>query len=153
MPSRTAPSHKSTNVRTYNENARTLLFALAAGSAAVSLGAFDGVFARLPEPVDLALAVFAALFAAAAYALDRGLRARIDALPAALLVFIALCGDALAMLVALQGIAAMAHGMAALAVFLAAPLGLAANLPALRAIARRLRRAPARSPGASPAAT
>ena len=156
MPPRIASSGKSTNVRmkgAAGASACPLAVTLLCWAGAVSLGAFDGVFARLPAPVDLGLAVFAALFAAGAYALDRELRACVDAAPAAFLVFVAVAGDALGALVASQGIAAMAHAAPALAAFFAAPLGLAASVPALRAIARRFSSAPGRSPGASPAAT
>lgn len=129
---------KSTNVRVETGEPRALGVALAAWASAVSLAAFDGMFARLPMAVDLALAAFATLFAAATYALDAGVRAKVDAASATFLALLALAGDALAAHFAIHGLGAAVDGAGALLAFFAMPLALAAHLPVLAALARTL---------------
>jgi len=147
-----APSfrHKSTNVRIEADaTGRTLGITLAAWPALVALGAFDGVFSRLPLAVDVALAGFMALFAIGTYAVDGSVRARIDATPRALLAFVALSADASLVLVALGGSGDIAHGGLALLTLFVAPLGIAAHLPLLRAPANAARPVSRRHPRAS----
>jgi hypothetical protein len=152
---------KSTNVRVdmpgpaREQPARAIALALAAWAGAVALGAWDDVFLRLGTATDVALAIFAALFAVGVYALDDAVRGAVDALPAARIAAIALTGDAaLAMALSLQGSGALFGGAFALATLFAAPLASAAHVPLARAIAaRRFRSAAARSPGARRAAT
>ena len=157
---------KSTNVRVEysrpaalgaeEETGRVVALALVAWAALAALGAADGVFARLGPALDASLAAFAALFAALAYALDRGVRERIDAMRILLVAVVALGGDAaLGAALATAGMQALARGPLALLAFFGAPLALAAHLPLGRALARgrRLRSATARPPGARRAAT
>lgn len=147
------PSENSTNVRIKNSTGRALGLAAGVWALAVALAAFDGVFARLPVAVDLALAAFATLFAAGAYVLDAEVRARVEAAPVASVAFVAFLGDGLLAGLAWQGVEVPVRGAGALLAFFGMPLALAANLPALAAAARRLRSAVARRPGARPAAT
>jgi hypothetical protein len=126
---------KSTNVRIEGDAARSLGLALAAWGALVGLAVFDGVFSRLPAAVDFALAVFAALLAAATYALDASVRARIDAAPGALLAFCALAADAPLGLAAFGGAGDIGRGALAWLAFFVAPLGLAAHVALLRRLA------------------
>ena len=158
MPNAT-PSTNSTNVRLASDRdagatGRGLALALVAWAFAVALAAFDGVFARLDAGWDLALAVFAAAFAIGAYVLDPALRALVDRGSFARLGALALAGDA-ALAIALFAAApeGLVRGAMPLLAYFAAPVALAAHMPAMRALARRLRRAPGRSPGARPAAT
>jgi hypothetical protein len=151
-------SDKSTNVRIQESFASedampALALALFVWAGLVGLGAFDGVFARLPLGVDLALAIFAAAFAAGSYALDASLRRAVDRVPFPALAAIALAADGALGISLTERPAELVHGVNALLAFFAAPVAFAAHLPAARAIARRFRREPARSPGASPAAT
>jgi len=139
---------KSTNVRLERGAGRTLGLALGAWGVVVALAAFDGVFARLPLAVDLALAAFATLLAAAAYAMDANVRARVDAASGVVLVLVALAADAPLGLVAFGGAGDIARGALALLVFFAAPLGIAAHLPLLRRLARIWRRPRAARPSA-----
>lgn len=153
-----AAAKKSTNVRIHDRDGagdgpRPLAAALGVWAGCVALAAYDGVFARLGAEVDIALAVFAVTFAAASYALDASVRAIVDRMPFARLAAIALAGDAAIAIAVAERPAEMAQGVSALLAFFAAPLALAAHVPAAVALARRFRRAPARSPGASPAAT
>ncbi|HSN20465.1 MAG TPA: hypothetical protein VLS49_07305 [Usitatibacter sp.] len=163
---RAAFSAKSTNVRVQwsdstlvpaveERPAAALALALGLWGAAVAVAAADGVFARLGTGLDLALAAFAALFAAGTYALDERVRERIDATRPRVVAAVALGGDAaLAACMIAAGPASLAQGPLALVAFFAAPLALAAHLPLARALrSRRLRRGSGRSPGARPAAT
>jgi hypothetical protein len=131
---------------------RALAVALAIWAAAVSLGAADGVFARLGPEVDFALASFGALFALGTYALDAGVRGAVHRVPAGLLAVGALVPDAglgLA-LDAAPSLEALARGPLALLAFFGMPLALVAHA-ALAAAA--LSSAPAKSPVSRPAAT
>jgi hypothetical protein len=154
-----AAPDKSTNVRIDEDSgdaraaARSLALALALWAGAIALGAFDGVFVRLGATLDIALALFAAAFACATYVLDRPVRAVVDRVPLAALAFLALAGDGSLAWAAAQRPMELAQDANALLAFFAAPLALAAHVPAASAVARCFRRAPARSPGASPAAT
>jgi hypothetical protein len=164
-----AVSEKRTNVRFYRRSddahgadareggtaGRTVALALGVWLGLVALAAADGVFLRLGGALDAALAAFAALFAAASYALDREVRQWVDEAPVAIVAAVALGGDAaLAMALAASGAPALAGGALALLAFFAAPVALAAHLPLARAWAgRRLRSAARRSPGARPAAS
>lgn len=153
-----AASNKSTNVRIHDREpagdvSRTLAAALLVWAGCVALGAYDRVFARLGTEVDIALAIFAATFAPASYALDDSVRASVDRMPFARLAAIALAGDAAIAIAVAERPAELAQGVGALLAFFAAPLAFAAHVPAALALARRFRRAPARSPGASPAST
>lgn len=60
--------------------ARALLLALTLAGALVALGIADGVFERLGVELCAALAVFAAAFALATYALDPQVRRYVDGL-------------------------------------------------------------------------
>lgn len=129
---------KSTNVRIQPAEPRALGAGLVLWAGAVSLAAADGVFARLPVAVDLALAVFATFFAAATYAWDAGVRAKVDAASGIFLALLAFAGDALAVRFAILGAHALAYDANALIAFFALPLALAAHLPVAAGIARTL---------------
>ena len=131
-----APSTISTNVRIQPSDGRAVCLGLGAWALAVSLAAFDGVFARMPAAVELSLAAFAALFAAATYAWDGGVRARVDQTPLAVLAFLALVGDALLAFLAFDESRTALHGADPLLVFFVVPLALAAHLPLAGSLAR-----------------
>ncbi len=130
------------------ETARVLALAAALWGCVVGIAAFDGAFERFDAASLAALAAFVSLFAAASYLLDpqlHGYAARWEPARTAAL--------ALAFLAALA--VSLALGSAPFAMFLA-PLGALASAAA--AGGARLRRAakpaaPAKSPGATRAAT
>jgi hypothetical protein len=143
------------------DSARTIALALAAWGAAVAWAALDGVFARLDAPVAVALAAFAAAYAAGTYALDPGVRAFVHRASRAQLIFAAALADGLLLVVAAVALAhahplaALGHFPLALVAYFGMPLAGVAHLAALAAPAPappRLRSSPARSPGATPAA-
>jgi hypothetical protein len=139
------------------ECASVLGLALAIWGAAVAFGAGEGVFAKLSPATLAAVAIFALAYVPATVLLDRGIGeflARVDArvMGLALVVFaILLVG------LALSGegplLARLGQQSGAMAAFFVAPViaGLATG-----AVFRSLgapRSAPAKSPGATPAAT
>lgn len=139
---------------------RVLTVTLALWGGGVALAAWEGVFAKL-APVTFALLVaFAIVYAAASYALDRGLHeVAAEAAPRALWT-VALLADAVLAVMAF----AIARGQApiletlarfpyAIAALFVAPLAVALHAAALGQKPKRVRSAPARSPGANPAAT
>ncbi len=131
-------SQNSTNVRIGDTAGRALAVALACWGSAVALAAWDGVFARLPAALDIGLAAFATLFAAAAYAWDEDVRVRVGATPPLVLAFLALVGDALLAFLAFHGGLAARRGADPLLVFFVVPLALAAHLPLAGSLARAL---------------
>ncbi len=152
MPFPTSPKN-STNVRT--DAPRGAIAALVAWTAFVAFAGIHGVFARVGAPTLGALALFASLFAVAAYGLDAEVREWVDRAGAGALVPVAMATDAA---LALAAIAALRAGLApgawpcAVGLLCALPAALVASLAAARAGARRLSSAPGRSPGARPAA-
>ena len=149
MPNRPIPEN----------TARTVAVTLAAWGGAVAWGAIDGVFARLDAPVAIALAAFAVAYAAGTYALDAGVRGFVHRASRAQLLGAAAIFD---FVVALGIGSALGHANSlaaftrlplALVAYFGIPLAVVASLAALTAPAiPRLRSAPARSPGAKPAA-
>ena len=146
-----------------NENSRLVLaVTLVLWGGGVALAAWEGVFAKLSPVTFGLLALFASAYAGASYGLDRGLRgvaaeAGIERLwTAALLADAVLAVTAFAIargdVAAIEALARFPYALSALFV---APLAVALHLAALgRTTARRrVRSAPARSPGANPAAT
>jgi len=144
------------------ENTRLVLaVTLALWGGGVALAAWEGVFAKL-APVTFALLVaFAVVYAAASYALDRGLHAAAADTGARALWIAALLGDAVLAVTGftaarapgpvLETLASFPYAIAALFV---APLAVALHAAALQAAQpKRVSSAPARSPGANPAAT
>jgi hypothetical protein len=131
-------------------------------AGSVAAAAWEGVFAKLSPVTFAALALFAMGFAAASYGLDRALRGLAAQTSAATLWSAALAADvvllatafalALARTPALESLAGFPYAMSALFV---APLAVTLHIAAFaRAAARRrVSSAPARSPGANPAAT
>ena len=146
--------------RPISENTACILFVTLVGWAgSVAWAGADGVSARLDPAVALALAGFATAYAAGTYALDAGVRAFLHRASRAQWLLAAAAADTL---VALAVGAALAHTdplaaftrlPLALVAYFGIPLAAVANLAALAApAAPRLRTAPARSPGAKPAA-
>jgi hypothetical protein len=149
-----------------------LAVTLALWAGSVAAAGCEGVFAKLSPVTVVLLALFAAGFAAAGYALDRGLRswAAQTALPglglAALAADAILVATAIALAVAdapaLENVARFPYVMSTLFV---APLAVALHIAAFaraRLVPRqhgtseddpRVSSKPARSPGANPAAT
>jgi hypothetical protein len=141
---------------------RVLATTLVLWGCGVAAAAWEGVFAKLAPATFAVLALFTIAYAAASYTLDRGLRNLAAQSGAAPLWGAALAGDVLLMATAFAVSRADAPAVEALARFpfamsalFVAPLALAFHIAALdRAAARRrVRSAPARSPGANPAAT
>jgi hypothetical protein len=145
------------------ENSRLVLaVTLALWGGAVALAGWEGVFAKLSPVTFGLLALFASAYAAASYGLDRGLRsvaaqAGIERLwTAALLADAVLAVTAFAIARAdAPAIESLARFPYALAALFVAPLAVALHAAAFGSAAarRRVRSAPARSPGANPAAT
>lgn len=136
------------------ECASVLGLALAIWGAAVALAALEGVFAKLSPATLTALAIFALAYAPATVLLDRAIGeflGRIDirvtgvalAVLAVLLVGLGLSGEGALL-------ARLGQESGAMAAFFVAPVtaGLAAGF-----FSHSPRSAPAKSPGASPAAT
>ena len=145
------------------ENSRLVLATtLALWGGSVAAAGWEGVFAKLSPLTTVLLAFFAMAFAAASYGLDRGLRSvaaqtRLPALGLAALAADAILGAtaialALAEAPALENLARFPYVMVTLFV---APLAVALHIALFgRAVSREsVRSAPARSPGANPAAT
>jgi cellobiose-specific phosphotransferase system component IIC len=141
---------------------RVLAVALALWSGSVALAGWEGIFAKLSPITFGLLALFAMVFCAASYGLDRGLRQIAAHTQAAALWSAILVADGIVVATAfaiaasdapaLESLARFPYAMSALFV---APLALALHIAAFgRGAARKgVRRAPARSPGGSPAAT
>ncbi len=145
------------------ENSRRVVATtLALWGGSVALAAAEGVFAKLSPATLATLALFALAYAASIFAFDRGVRGIADALGGRALAIVALALDLLvggaALVLARIGHASLASlaqpGFAWIAFFVA-PVALVASLAAARRAlrSRRVRSAPARSPGARPAAT
>jgi hypothetical protein len=145
------------------ENSRLVLATtLALWGGSVAVAGWEGVFAKLSPATTVLLALFAMAFAAASYGLDRGLRsvaaqAQFPALGlAALAADTILVATAIALALAdtpaLENLARFPYVMVTLFV---APLAVALHIAVFgRVVSReRVRPAPARSPGANPAAT
>ncbi len=140
------------------DSPRVLVVGLALWAAGAALAGWHDVFAALGPGVCAGVSIFAALYAIAAYALDAGLRRCLDEAGWRMLAAAALVLDA-AVLAA--GWEAWRAGLDASALTrlpwvpvptFVAPLALVADVAAMRA-ALRVRPAPGRSPGATPAAT
>jgi hypothetical protein len=135
---------------------RILATTLALWGSGIALAAIEGVFAKF-SPAELeALGLFIAAFAAGAYGLDRGVRAFVESARTARLVGLAIGMDLVLIVTALAlaatpgpwAVNAASFPYAVSALFVA-PLALVMHLAAVA----RLSSAPARSPGANPAAT
>jgi hypothetical protein len=144
------------------DSRRVVAVTLALWALGVAAAGSEGVFAKLAPATFTWLATFAVAFALASYALDRGVRvlaaqARLTSLAGmALAADLVLVATAIALArngaPALESLARFPFVMSALFV---APLAAVLNMAALgrATIKARVRRAPARSPGANPAAT
>jgi hypothetical protein len=145
------------------ENSRLVLaVTLVLWGGSVAAAGWEGVFAKLSPLTTVLLALFAAGFAAASYGLDRGLRSVAEQTQFPALGLAALAADAVLVAAALAFLLADAPALENLARFpyvivalFVAPLAVALHIAVLgRALSRqRVRSAPARSPGANPAAT
>ncbi|HLX24581.1 MAG TPA: hypothetical protein VKR38_14635 [Usitatibacter sp.] len=133
------------NLRMNEENARVLFAAIVVWAIAVAGAAAEGVFGKFDAKSVATFAVSVALYAFAAYRIDRGLHAFIQGLPRGAIVAGAL--------LSLGAFAAASAGhLRALAVF-AAPLAAVACAAAVEKLATRPTKARAKSPGVSRAAT
>jgi len=150
-----AASMNSTNVRNMSatnldpraerESGRTLAVALAVWAAVIAGADIDDTFGKFAAAGLVAFAAGIALYAFAAYRIDREIRAYILDFSRRALV-----AAALAALGSLA--AALAQHIAALAVF-TAPIAAVATAAAVEKLAARPRKARAKSPAATPAAT
>jgi hypothetical protein len=139
-----------------------LAVTLALWAGSVAAAGWEGVFAKLSPVTFALLALFATGFAAGSYGLDRGLRAvaaqtgRGTLWSAALAADVILLATAFALArahaPALESLARFPYAVSALFV---APLAVTLHIAAFGRVARRrvVSSAPARSPGANPAAT
>jgi hypothetical protein len=149
------------NLPTENSNL-VLAVTLALWAGSVAAAGWEGVFAKLSPVTFALLALFATGFAAASYGLDRGPRAVAAQTRVATLWTAALAADGIllatafalagAQTPALESLARFPYVMSALFV---APLAVTLHVAAFGGAAqrRRVSSAPARSPGANPAAT
>jgi hypothetical protein len=139
------------------DSRRVLIFTVVLWGAGVAIAGYEGIFVKLSTATFGALILFVSVFAAASYALDRGLRELAASAGPRILLLAALAADGilLAPVIALQRsdlpwLENLARFPFAIAALYVAPLAAALHLAAGT---RRVRRAPARSPGANPAAT
>lgn len=135
------------------ESARILAMAIVAWGVVVALAAMEGVFSKLSETTQVALALFALIYAPATYWADRTLREFVLAIELRWIAVAALAVD-----VAL--VAAMVTGVALpLVAFFGAPLAVVMHVALLERFLRhaeyqrRLSSAAGKSPGARRAAT
>jgi hypothetical protein len=149
MPSRAIPEN----------TARVLAITLVGWGVSVAWAAAEGVFARLEPGAAMALALFAAGYAAATYALDAPARAMVHRASRSQVASLAVVADialAIALVAALRHgdpVLALARWPLALAPYFGMPLAVVAHIAALAApAAPPLRSSAARSPGANPAA-
>lgn len=133
------------NLRIDEETARVLFAAIVAWATAVAAAAVEDVFGKFDAKSVAIFAVGVALYAFAAYRLDREVHAFIQRFPRGVI--------AAAALVSLGALAAASLGhVPALAVF-AAPLAAVASAAAVEKLATRPTKARGKSPAATPAAT
>lgn len=145
------------------ENSRLVLaVTLVLWGGGVGLAAWEGVFAKLSPVTFGLLALFASAYGAASYGLDRGLRSVAAEAGIERLWTAAVLADAVLAVTAfaiargdVPAIEALARFPYALSALFVAPLAVALHIAALghTTARRRVRSAPARSPGANPAAT
>ena len=142
------------------DTARVLIVAVALWGAAVSLAAVEGVFANLPPATLVVLAAFAFAYAPAMVLLDRSICEFVRAVdPRALWLVVAAASGLLAALgLAGEGdtIARLERAPGAIAALFAGPIAaalVAAAMDRVRHAPRSPTSGPAKSPGATPAAT
>ncbi|MFZ3321450.1 MAG: hypothetical protein WA190_03700 [Usitatibacter sp.] len=133
------------NLRIDEETARVLFAATIAWAIAVAAAAAEDVFGKFDAKSVAVFTVGVALYACAAYRLDREIHTFIQRLPRGVIV-----ASALLSLGALA--AASFEDVPALAVFVA-PWAAVLGAAAVEKLATRPRKVPAKSPAATPAAT